>query len=75
MPFFVAVSCDYAVRMRSAVAIVAVWVNLHNEVGKLKTRLRYLEGGQNELKELLKTVNEADQQAKVSGCLEAGGST
>ena len=26
----------------SAVAIVAVWVNLQNEVGKLKTRLRYL---------------------------------
>lgn len=49
----------------SAVAIVAVWVNLQNEVGKLKTRLRYLEGDQNELKELLKTVNEAVQEIRL----------
>ena len=49
----------------SAVAIVAVWVNLQNEVGKLKTRLRYLEGEQNELKELLKTVNEAVQEIRL----------
>jgi hypothetical protein len=49
----------------SVVAIVAVWVNLQNEVGKLKTRLSYLEGDQNELKELLKTVNEAVQEIRL----------
>ena len=34
----------------TAAGLVAVWVRMQNEIGKLKARLHYLEGDQDELK-------------------------
>lgn len=49
----------------TAAGLVAVWVRMQNEIGKLKARLHYLEGDQDELKRLLQTVNEAVQEIKL----------
>jgi hypothetical protein len=43
----------------SAIAIVAVWVNLNREIEKLKGRIIRVESDKDELKEMMKEVVKA----------------
>jgi len=49
----------------SALAVIAVWVNLNGEVAKLKSRVYRLESDQNELKTMLKECVEGINELKI----------
>jgi len=49
----------------TVIAMVAVYVSLANEMGKLKTRLNYLEGERDEMKKLLQHVSDMVQEIKI----------
>ena len=49
----------------SVIVAVGVWVNLNNEVAKLKGRVIRLESDQGELKEMLKECVEGINELKI----------
>tara|TARA_R110002153_G_scaffold249120_1_gene405385 strand:- start:45 stop:248 length:204 start_codon:yes stop_codon:yes gene_type:complete len=49
----------------SALAVLAVYVRLTNEMGKLKTRMNYMEGDRDEMKKMLQHVSDMVQEIKL----------